>query len=78
MVRRAVFLWLGLGIFFGFQAELCRAGTEEDLTEKQFVCPFPERTGDVLSLTYAQILKMTPKQIEALPDGALQAAIDKA
>ncbi|MHB1185514.1 MAG: L,D-transpeptidase [Desulfobulbia bacterium] len=56
MVRRAVFLWLGLGIFFGFQAELCRAGTEEDLTEKQFVCPFPERTGDVLSLTYAQIL----------------------
>ena len=56
MVRRAVFFWLGLGIFFGFQAELCRAGTQEDLTEKQFVCPFPERTGDVLSLTYAQIL----------------------
>ncbi|PKN45255.1 MAG: hypothetical protein CVU58_08670, partial [Deltaproteobacteria bacterium HGW-Deltaproteobacteria-16] len=56
MVRRAVFFWLGLGIFFGLQAELCRAGTEEDLTEKQFVCPFPERTGDVLSLTYAQIL----------------------
>ena len=56
MVRRAVFFWLGLVIFFGFQAELCRAGTQEDLTEKQFVCPFPERTGDVLSLTYAQIL----------------------
>ncbi|PKN18756.1 MAG: hypothetical protein CVU68_09840 [Deltaproteobacteria bacterium HGW-Deltaproteobacteria-3] len=56
MVRRAVFLWLGLGIFFGFQTGLCRAGIEEGLAEKQFVCPFPERTGDVLSLTYAQIL----------------------
>ena len=29
------------------------------------------------SYTYSQILKMSPKQLEALPDGALQAAIDK-
>ena len=29
-------------------------------------------------LTYAQIQKMTPSQIEALPEGALQAAIDAA
>ncbi len=55
-MRSAVFFWLGLGIFFGYQAEPCRGGTEEGLTEKQFVCPFPERTGEVLSLTYAQIL----------------------
>ena len=46
-----------------------RSGNSPDLAQKG---------AGSSSLTYAQILKMTPKQIEALPDGALQAAIDKA
>ena len=52
-MRSAVFLLLCLAIASGIQAGLCRAG--EELTEKQFVCPLPGTTTDVLSLIYAQI-----------------------
>ena len=54
-MRRIVFLCLLIGSVSGFQAGLCWAGEETDLTEKQFVCPFPDTTTDVLSLTYAQV-----------------------
>ncbi|MDG4475748.1 L,D-transpeptidase [Thiovibrio frasassiensis] len=54
-MRRGVFLWLCLGLVFAFRVELCLAGAGDDLTEKQFVCPFPDMTTDVLPLTYAQI-----------------------
>jgi len=52
---RAVFFWLFLGVVFCLPPGLCRAGGEADLTEKQFVCPFPDMTTDVLPLTYAQV-----------------------
>lgn len=54
-MRKAVFLWLCMGIVFCLRAELCLAQGGEDHPEKQFVCPFPDTTTDVLSLTYAQI-----------------------
>ncbi|MBU4118692.1 MAG: L,D-transpeptidase [Proteobacteria bacterium] len=54
-MRRAVFLWLCLGVVFSLRVELCLAEGGEDHPEKQFVCPFPDMTTDVLSLTYAQI-----------------------
>ncbi len=52
---RAFFLLLCMGFVFSFQAGLCRAETEDELTEKQFVCPLPETTTDVLPMTYAQV-----------------------
>src|SRR3989338_4951147 len=56
MVRRVVFLCLLMGSVFSLQPEVCRAGGgRADLTEKQFVCPFPDMTTDVLPLTYAQL-----------------------
>ncbi|MCX5864523.1 MAG: L,D-transpeptidase, partial [Deltaproteobacteria bacterium] len=54
-MRNAVFLCLLMACVVGFSAELCRAGAGADLTEKQFVCPFPDMTTDVLPLTYAQV-----------------------
>lgn len=57
MVRRAVFFWLLLGYVSGLQAGVCQAGARQDLTEKQFVCPFPDMATDVLPLTYAQIME---------------------
>ncbi len=57
MVRSAVFLCLLMGCVFGLQTGVCRAGARQDLTEKQFVCPFPDMTTDVLPLTYARIME---------------------
>ena len=56
-MRKAAFLCLFVGGVVALQAGVCRAGggARQDLTEKQFVCPFPDMTTDVLPLTYAQI-----------------------
>ncbi|MFH1021738.1 MAG: L,D-transpeptidase [Pseudomonadota bacterium] len=58
-MRSAVFLCLLMGYVFSLQAGLCRAGGEADHAEKQFVCPFPDMTTDVLPLTYAQVREDT-------------------